>query len=409
MVHFRFCSLATLTFLTLLILKPASATEPFDFSVESQRTFSPWVQIDYLLLNTAAMELPPLVTSNPVATPTNEAGVIGAPSTSILLGNSEADDSVNSGIRSRIGTWIGTSRRFGVEGEYFVLAKSETSNTFGPTNSIIGRPFINLAPATGPIRYDTQLVNDPTNNISGSVRVDTQSEFFGTAGRLRLNLWRVDPVAYNYSGILGAAALLSNGSFGSDPCSWYTDITLGHRYLSLEDKLRISENVSVLPNQFSVSDRFSTENDFNGFEFGFEAGVAYEFLRLDAFARFAAGATQNEVTIAGDSVINGVPRVGGVLAQSSNMGRYTETNASLVTELGLNLNVHLHKGLSANVGYTMLYWGNVARAGDQIDMAVNPDLFPPQTAPLGTIGSQPTGSMRDFFTHGLTAGLAYQF
>lgn len=401
----------------LVAVSPATvlATEPFDLKGENNHRFSPWVQIDYLLLNTAAMELPALVTGNPIGTPTNEAGVIGAPSTSILFGNDSPENSVRSGIRYRMGTWIGASRRFGFEGEFFALADSDDTHTFGPGNaSIIGRPFINLAPAAGPIRYDSQLVNSPAANISGNVSVATSTELFGTAARLRLNLWRIDPAAYNCAGALGAAQLLSNGNFGADRCAWYTDITIGHRYMSLQDKLHIHESVSAAPAagpafQFLVDDRFTTENGFNGLEFGFEAGVAYEFLRLDIFARLAAGATNSTVDISGATSFNGATQPGGILAQASNIGTYEELNASFITELGFNLNVHLHKRLSANVGYTMMYWSNVARAGDQIDLAVNPDLFPPAIAPLGTIGSQPTGRMRDFFAHGLTAGLAYQF
>ncbi|MEZ6086668.1 MAG: BBP7 family outer membrane beta-barrel protein [Pirellulaceae bacterium] len=75
-----------------------------------------------------------------------------------------------------------------------------------------------------------------------------------------------------------------------------------------------------------------------------------------------------------------------------------------------NVNVILYNGLSANVGYSAFYWGNVSRAGEQIDIRNNPNLtFRPPPVPVGTIGSQHFNTLSDLVAHGLNVGIAYRF
>ena len=47
-------------------------------------------------------------------------------------------------------------------------------------------------------------------------------------------------------------------------------------------------------------------------------------------------------------------------------------------ELGVTLGYQLNPCWRATLGYTFIYWSRVARAGDQIDRDINPDLFPPE-------------------------------
>ena len=46
-------------------------------------------------------------------------------------------------------------------------------------------------------------------------------------------------------------------------------------------------------------------------------------------------------------------------------------------EIGFTLGYDLTSRLKATVGYTLLYWSNVARPGDQIDLNVDSRQFPP--------------------------------
>ena len=48
-----------------------------------------WLRADYLMWFTTGTRLPPLVTTSPQGTPANQAGVLGAPGTTILFGGSD--------------------------------------------------------------------------------------------------------------------------------------------------------------------------------------------------------------------------------------------------------------------------------------------------------------------------------
>ena len=48
----------------------------------------------------------------------------------------------------------------------------------------------------------------------------------------------------------------------------------------------------------------------------------------------------------------------------------------MVPELGFTLGYQLTRRIRTNLGYSMIYWGNVARAGEQIDRNINPNQFP---------------------------------
>jgi len=80
----------------------------------------------------------------------------------------------------------------------------------------------------------------------------------------------------------------------------------------------------------------------------------------------------------------------------------------------LTLGYDLTPRLKATVGYTLLYWTNVARPGDQIDLNVDPRQFPPVNPlqpPPPTATAQPAFALHtsDFWAQGLNVGLDYRF
>ena len=77
----------------------------------------------------------------------------------------------------------------------------------------------------------------------------------------------------------------------------------------------------------------------------------------------------------------------------------------MIPEVGVRLGLRVTDRLSASVGYSVIYFPNVVRAGDQVDTDLNPGLVPPEAVPL-------TGALRprfrfvesDYWAHGLTLG-----
>ena len=360
-----------------------------------------WFRAEYLLWDHAGMNLPPLVTTSVVGTPTNEAGALGERDTVILYGNDEILDGPRSGLRLRFGKALGCEQKWGVEFEIFKF-KNQVSTYRTGAEEIIARPFLNLAPLVLPVRQDVQLVRYP-GVADGSVQIDARSEFSGYGVWLRHN-------------ICGSCGVCGSGACGD--CApvpgWRVDVVGGYRYLRLNEEITIFEDLTTSSDAFSIRDDFRGKNEFHGLDVGCIVSTCHGRLAVEFLGRVAVGSSRQVVDIYGQTVTNpGQPSQqvfsGGILALRSNSGTYKRDDLAVVPELGVNVAYQLNERWSASVGYSFLYWSRVSRPGDHIDLALNPDLFPPETTPttgplLPVFESQPT----HYYAHGLTLGLEYR-
>src|SRR5205807_3112524 len=124
-------------------------------------------------------------------------------------------------------------------------------------------------------------------------------------------------------------------------------------------------------------------------------GVRGEWRRdrffVNARALVGLGSTHQHATIIGSTTVTppgGAPTVvaGGLLAQPSNIGSYSRDKFSFVPELGINVGYQVTDHLRAFVGYTFLYWDDVVRPGDVIDVGLNPTQLPSANGPGRLIG-----------------------
>jgi hypothetical protein len=319
-----------------------------------------WISAEYLLWAASGTGVPPLVTSGPLGTPRNQAGVIGAPGTQILFGNENLNDGARSGFRIRGGVWLDDCQTCGIEASYLYLGNSNDNFAAGSNaNTIIGRPFFN----TNTNANDSELVNYP-DVVTGSIEAHTGTNFYGFDANVRKNL--------------------------NCNCCSRMDALFGFRYLQLNDDLTISEDLtSIDPNsnlpvgtRFQVTDSFKTRNEF----YGGQVGLAGEQRRGQFFFNWRGlvglGTTHKEVTIDGSTIITvpGSPATkyqGGLLALPTNIGRYTKNDFSVVPEIGFNVGYQASENLRLFVGYSFIYWSNVTRVGDVIDPVINPSQLPP--------------------------------
>src|SRR5262249_6596375 len=103
---------------------------------------------------------------------------------------------------------------------------------------------------------------------------------------------------------------------------------------------------------------------------------------------------------------------GGLLALPTNIGDHSHDEFSVVPEFRINLGYQVTEHLRAFVGYTFLYWTQVVRPGEQINLNVNSTqiatslLFGPLAGP-----AQPSFSFRhsDFWAQGLNLGVEFRF
>ena len=96
--------------------------------------------------------------------------------------------------------------------------------------------------------------------------------------------------------------------------------------------------------------------------------------------------------------------------RTSNIGKYTNDEFAVVPEIGLRVGAQLTDRVRAFVGYNFIYWSSVARAGDQIDLRVNPNLIPPQTPPVtGPLVPAPRTVSTDYWLQGISVGGEVRF
>lgn len=331
-----------------------------------------WLAADFLFGWIEGSHLPPLVTTNPPGTAQTVAGVLGNPSTSVLLGGTVNHD-LYSGFRLGGGYLYNKESGLGVEAGILYLPSQSSSISFtSDTNSILGRPFFDattIDPDTNPTGDSKAMLVAFPGKFTGTINVHAKTGNFFTA---------------NFN--------LTERIWGSDDSGFRVDGLLGYRVATFNDGLRISQHaVSVDPlspilpgTSIDSFDDFSARNTFNGADFGFRTSYSWnERLSVELLTKVAAGNMQRTVNIRGQNTttVPGAPApvtaTGGLYALSSNIGKYSSNVGAVLPEGGANLNWRLRSNMKLKVGYSLLYLGRVQRADDQIDLTVNPDLFPP--------------------------------
>jgi hypothetical protein len=171
------------------------------------------------------------------------------------------------------------------------------------------------------------------------------------------------------------------------------------------------------PSTLTVFDHFHTYNRFYGAQIGGRAFWHTGPLDLGATFKLALGATQRLVIIEGNTTLNNpdtgpTTNAGGVLAQPSNSSRFFESSFGVIPELNLEAGYWLTPNIRFNLGYDFLYWGRVARPGDQIDTNVNPTQVPRDPRfgnGLGDLRPAFQPHPNAFWAQGLHFGLGFQY
>ncbi|MEN6451227.1 MAG: BBP7 family outer membrane beta-barrel protein [Thermoguttaceae bacterium] len=371
---------------------------------------SVWLRADYLMWFTSGVRLPPLVTTSVGTPPVNEAGVLGLSTTRILYGDSTALNDGRSGVRTTIGTWIDRCHRWGVEIDYFTLG--ERSNGFSAdstTTPILTRPFFNVQTGV----QASELVGYPGVS-SGPVTVDVK-DYFQSAGAI---------LTYN----LGCCS----GCETCDPCEdecvscvpmtfgRRTDLIAGFRYYTLSDALTVHETPTLLQSvaphseiaTFDIHDNFRAKNDFYGTELGLRTQLYRGRWSLDILTKLAIGNTHSAVNINGttDMTANGKTSnfTEGILAGSTNSGVFERDEFTVIPELTLELGYQVNCHWRAYVGYDLLYWGNISRAAEQVDLNLDPRNFPPSDT-AGLPFPAFAGRTSAFWAQGVNIGTEFRF
>ena len=367
-----------------------------------------YVRAEYLRWQTSGMYVPALVTTSVAVpgqtfpTPVRNAGVLGVDGTVILFGDNDIMNETRSGGRLIFGLPLDYEQRLSIEAEYLGLDEAQVN--FSATsngNPILARPFFNLATQPNNIAQESSELVAYPNVIRGTVGVDASSQFEGGAVRLKYLMCCTE----------GCVPSLVRRR-GDVPGGYKLELTGGYRFLRLDDSLAITEDLATIPGPgtFNLTDSFKTQNEFHGLEIGMLMQTRRGRWTMDWTSRIGIGNTNGTSTIFGQTIIdNGqqaVTHQGGLLAQTTNMGTFSASDFAVVPELGVNLGFDLTPRFRVLVGYSMIYWSRVLRAGDQIDRDVNPNLIPPASQPItGALRPEQSFVWTDFWAQGFSVGL----
>lgn len=365
-----------------------------------------WGSAEFLYWRAKGSTAPPLLTTSPPGTTLPSAGVLGAPGTIVVAGGRELNEDTFPGLRFGAGLWLDECQTWGIEGSYLLLFddtdRTQVSSSGSPP---LARPFFNVALG----RPDAEIIAFP-GVASGSGTVLSSFALQGADLNVRRNLCCTDNSPCDCPD--GSAAMR-------------LDALLGYRYLRLHEDLVVVEDLTTGPTaaglaaglapgtRFVVRDSFRTENRFYGGQIGLAGQVRRGRLSLDVVGKLGLGSTHEVVSIDGRTTATApgqapLTQPGGLLALPSNSGRFVNDEFTVVPELGVQLGYEVRCGLRVFVGYNLLYWSEVARPGEQIDLAINTTQIPPGTL-AGVSRPAPTGRDTDLFLHGLTAGLEFRW
>jgi hypothetical protein len=360
-----------------------------------------YVRPEFLLWSTQGMRLPPLVTTgdptvtDPVAGIVSEDGSIPS-NTTILFGNDEVNSQSRSGGRIVFGLFLDACRKWGAEGEYFALEDERTElQAESDGTTLLAIPHFDESNNGLPAVFHVSAGGSA--GTPGSVLAFAETSFQGAGGRL----------VHTLPGWERCGRSCWNGC--PIPVGGCVAMIVGYRFLRLDDAVGLRAESGADSSALVTVDQFDSRNEFHGVDVGTQIQFRRGCWSLDLLSKVAIGNTNRRVTIDGvtfQANQEQTPR-GGILAQSTNIGLHESDEFTVVPEVGLSLGYQINPCWKFTCGYTLIYWCNVLRAGDQIDLHLNPELFPPRSAEPEEAGLWPQfpGVASDLWAQGLNLGM----
>ncbi len=297
-------------------------------------------------------------------------GAIGAPSTHVLL-NQFQQGYAHSGLRLNTGLWFDAGQNVGIQGSFLWLnpindIMTITGDGSNP-NMVIARPYI-----------------DTTSGLESAFPVVVPGQI---GGRITIS---------NYQQLLGAESNLVVVYGGSQIEQTRLSLLLGGRFLSYTEKLRTEQIQATLPDALTlqggplegITENFTSYNRFYGAQIGGQSECilgdpAGPHLYLQVVAKLAVGYNSETMRITGGTnvITPADPNLGlpqtlfqspyTLLVGPTNSGTHTRSVLSLVPEGQCNVGWVFNDNLMLSVGYTMIYWTNMVRPGNNIDRVSN--------------------------------------
>ena len=359
-----------------------------------------WAQVDTLLWFTQARDTPPLVITSDAGTPPflpeTPADIANNPNNVQTVFGDDLQGDLTVGIRADAGVWL--TDRIGVGGRFWALTESEDNYFFSGdgTDMSVGRAFFNTNPTIAGEDALAVAINgagDP--DLSGTIAAESSLELYAAESYARLR-------------------------FGcSKNCK--LDFIGGYSYFNIKDNLSIASlstaetagalGVPTVGDQFAFLDRFRTENEFNGGQLGFEMQMNRGRWNVRSLTKVHLGNMNQAISQNGSTTItpfggNPTTTSGGVLTGSTPIANEdTERDVfAFAPEANFKLGYRFRPNVSLNVGYSFIYFDNVALTGDTIDRNTDGADFQTNNNDNGFLVDDSS-----LFVHGIDLGFTIDF
>jgi hypothetical protein len=398
---------------------------------------------EYLLFfapSQSAGAFPLLTTGSP-----NQGGVPGQPTTTQLITGDNIDYGAVSGMRLGGGFYGDADRRFGFDFTSMYTQPTLYKKEFRADANgnagipILARPYVDtttLGAASLVVVSPTLAgaVDGQTNRAIGNARISTSTATWAADPSAMWNIYRSAPdrkFQMTLDFLLGYKYLQTNEDFQIHSDSVLRGFTVVPTFVPgpfgvpiqtgtiiVPTAVNVGGVVTATPATVSIADRFVTTNQFNGGNFALRTEIRYGMWTLSAVGKVAIGNMHQTLRIRGvtsfDDPATGRSgyAIGGLFANTSNIGTYTHDEFCVIPEVTLTLGINLTKSLSMYLGYNFLYVSNVLRPGNQLSPFIDSTTIP-FSSQYGQTGGVP-GVMKpliqdDFWLQGVSFGFAWKY
>ncbi|TWU59766.1 hypothetical protein Poly51_00380 [Rubripirellula tenax] len=316
-----------------------------------------WASLEALLWFVEPRDTAPLV----LGAPTGTLPSIGQQGVTTLFGG-QGENELSAGFRVDGGVWL--SDHVGIGGRFWMLDDSGDSFNYNGngTGPSVGRSFFNTSP--GVAGEDAIEINQ-AGRFRGNLQAESSLDIMAAEAYARLRLGR------------------------GQHCN--VDLIGGYSHFNIDDSLSIrSETINLItiggnPAGLSRSfvDQFDTENEFNGGQIGFDMIMQRGCWTVSSLTKVHLGNMNQMVNVRGSktrderfvgSNVAPVTQAGGVLAGVNPNGTPVSVERDVFAfapEANFKIGYNFRKNVAFTVGYSFIYFDNVALNGGTIDRMVD--------------------------------------
>jgi len=282
----------------------------------------------------------------------------------------------------------------------------EKNSTFTTSSTPTGYPFLAVPFFNVQTNVENSLPLASSGAARGAFHLESGSRMGGDEANLLYQLYRSS--GFRIVGAMG----FRHFALDEDLDIQYTTAPITAGFVEFND------HFVPAPHSVVIEDRFRTDNNFYGGQFGLKADMTMGSFYLSASTFLGVGMQQHLINVSGYTRLfdgNGVmidQAQGGLFAQRPILGHFVQSSFAVLPTIDLRLGYQLTQNLSASLGYNFLFLSTADRPGNQIDREIIPQQSPAIAGFNSNFNTAPPQLLQrgsEFWAQGLELALTFQF